>query len=168
MHEERRRTGPVILAYDGTKAAENAIREAGTLLRGKAALVITVWKAGLGFELMELPTATIGLPPATVDIHTALEIDKASEELAERTARHGAWIAHSVGFAAEGLAVGDLPEIEVAETIVRIAGERDAQATVVGAHGHGIVSDVLVGGTTREVIRHAPCPVLVVRERKDE
>ena len=39
--------------------------------------------------------------------------------------------------------------------------ERDAQALVVGAHGHGTLSEVLLGSTSRKVIRTAPCPVLV-------
>jgi nucleotide-binding universal stress UspA family protein len=48
----------------------------------------------------------------------------------------------------------------VAETLVALARERDAQALVVGAHAHG----GLLGATARAVIRAAPCPAVVVRE----
>jgi nucleotide-binding universal stress UspA family protein len=55
-------------------------------------------------------------------------------------------------------------EITPAATLLRLAGERDAAAIVVGRHGHRAVAEALIGSTTRELIRHAPCPVLVVRD----
>jgi hypothetical protein len=58
------RSGPIVIGYDGSPAAEHAVAEAGDLLNGRLALVVVVWNQGLGFELLELPTATIGLPPA--------------------------------------------------------------------------------------------------------
>jgi nucleotide-binding universal stress UspA family protein len=48
-------------------------------------------------------------------------------------------------------------------TLIRLAAEHDAAVIVVGRHGHRAVRDALVGSTTRELIRRAPCPVLVVR-----
>jgi nucleotide-binding universal stress UspA family protein len=45
-----------------------------------------------------------------------------------------------------------------------VARERDAPALVVGAHRHGALSEVLLGSTSRDVVRHAPCPAIVVRE----
>lgn len=160
-------TGPVVIAYDGSPSAEHAVHEAGRLLSGRPALVVVVWKAGLGFELLELPTATIGLPPAAIDVSTALEIDEELSERARRLAQQGAALARASGFAnAEGLAVADDPDIAVSETIVRMARERDAQAIVVGAHGHGRLGEVILGSTSRDVIRHAHCPVVVVRHHE--
>jgi nucleotide-binding universal stress UspA family protein len=159
----RQRPGPVVIAYDGSPAAEHAVREAGALLAGRPAVVVVVWKAGLGFEVVEPPTSSIGIPPASLDIRTALDVDRAMMERAERLAQKGAGIAHDSGFEAEGLAVADDMDTPVAETIVDVARERDAQALVVGAHGHGRLEEVLLGSTSREVIRLAPCPVVVVR-----
>jgi nucleotide-binding universal stress UspA family protein len=157
-------SGPVLIAHDGSEAADHAAREAGRLVGGRHALVVVVWKAGLGFELLELPTSTIGLPPAEIDIRTALEIDATMSERAQRMARMGAGVARDAGFQpAEGLAVAEDLEIPVWETIVRVARERDAQAVVVGAHGHGGLGEVLLGSTSRNVIRHAPCPVVIAQ-----
>jgi nucleotide-binding universal stress UspA family protein len=55
----------------------------------------------------------------------------------------------------------------VADTLLRLAREREASAVVVGSHGHRGVRELLFGSTTRQVIRHAGCPVVVVREADD-
>lgn len=56
------------------------------------------------------------------------------------------------------LAVG-LP----AEEIVKAADEWAADLIVIGSHGRGGVRRVLVGSVAEGVMRHASCPVLVVR-----
>ena len=59
-------------------------------------------------------------------------------------------------------------EVEVAagsaaETIVRVAQERDADLIVMGTHGRTGLQHVLLGSVTEKVVRLAPCPVLTVR-----
>jgi nucleotide-binding universal stress UspA family protein len=157
------RHGPLLVAYDGTPASTYALCEAAALLRGHKALVVTVYKPGLAFELMELPTATIGLPPAPLDIRTALEVDREVYEGARRMAQQGARLAQEAGLDVEGLAVAEEVEVTIAETIVDVARQRDSRAIVVGAHGHGRLGEVILGSTSRDVIRRAPCPVLVAR-----
>jgi len=157
------RSETVVIAYDGSPASERSVREAGELLRGRPALVVVVWKAGLGFELVELPATTIGLPPAPLDIRTAVEVDMELSERAQRLARKGAGLAREAGFEAEGLAVADDPDTPVAETIVRVVREREGRVVVVGANGRGALSSVFLGSTSRDVIRTAPCPVVVTR-----
>ena len=44
------------------------------------------------------------------------------------------------------------------------ACDRAAMA-VVGSRGHGVVSGLLLGSVSQHVSRHAPCPVVVVREQ---
>lgn len=156
-------SGIVVIAYDGSSASETALRRADSLLAGWSALVVVVWKAGLGFEVVALPTATMGLPSAPIDVRTAVEVDRDLSEAAQLVAQKGADLAGEVGFEGEGLAIADDPDTPVARTIVRVLRERDARAVVVGAHGHGGVSSLLLGSTSRDVIRHAPCPVVVTR-----
>jgi nucleotide-binding universal stress UspA family protein len=160
-------SGPIVIGFDGSDVAERAIRAAGALLTGRPAVVIVVWKAGLGFELLALPTTTVGLPPTMIDINAALETDRALYEDAERLAARGAGLARDAGLEAEGLVVGDDPDVPIADTLTRTARERDAAALVVGSHGHGRIASVLLGSTTQGVLRSATVPVVVVRHAGD-
>jgi len=50
-----------------------------------------------------------------------------------------------------------------AETIVRVAAEREADLIVMGTHGRTGLQHVLLGSVAEKVVRLAPCPVLTVR-----
>ena len=56
------------------------------------------------------------------------------------------------------------PHIE----IIRAAKELSIDLLVLSTHGHTGVARVLMGSTTEKVVRHAGCPVLVVREQEHE
>jgi nucleotide-binding universal stress UspA family protein len=150
--------GPLLLAYDGTRASDQALHEAGALFNGREALVVVVWKAGLAFDLLE---SVEGLPPAPLDVRTALEVDESLYERARQAAWQAAEAARRLGLQAEPLVVADDPDTPVAETLVRIASERDAQVLVAGAHLHS----GMLGRTTRDLIREAPCPTLLTRDQ---
>jgi nucleotide-binding universal stress UspA family protein len=154
------RTGPVVIGYDASAASVHALLEAAALLRGRTALVVTVWKPGLGFELVALPASGIGLPPAPIDVSTALDVERTQFESARRAAEQAAELARQNGLDAEPLVVADDLETPIPETLLRIAQARDGAAVVVGAHAHGPI----LGGIARAVVREAVCPVLVVRE----
>lgn len=156
------RSGPIVISYDGTPVTDNAIREAGELLGPRKALVLVIYKQGLAFELLGNPTATIGLPPAPLDINTALEVDRTAAERAQQVAQHGAGLARDAGFDAEGLTVAEDVDTRVSEAVLRVARERDAQAIVIGAKGRGGIGEVFLSSTTRDIIRHAECPVVSV------
>jgi nucleotide-binding universal stress UspA family protein len=157
----------VLIAFDGSPASEHAIRQAGPVLTPHQALVVTVWKEGVGFEAVEAPTTAAGFPLVPIDVRTAIEIEQEVQEQAQRLARHGTQLAQEAGFEAEGLAVADDVDMPVAETLIDVAKKRDAQAIVAGSHGHGRLTELL-GTTTRDLIRRSPKPVVVVRERPDE
>jgi len=54
-----------------------------------------------------------------------------------------------------------------ATQIIETAKELETDIIIIATHGHTGLKSVL-GGTTAYVVRHAPCPVLVVREKEHE
>lgn len=50
-----------------------------------------------------------------------------------------------------------------ARVILDVAAQRDAGLIVIGAHGGGPLEQMLIGSTAQRVVRHAACPVLIVR-----
>src|SRR3954468_20963663 len=123
---------PIVIGFDGSASAQLAIREAGALLGTRQALVVTVWEPGLAYAA-SVPSS-LDLPPAPVDGTPATEIDDALDQRAHRLADQGTALARESGFvSAEPVVAPD--ESNVAETIVALARERDAQAIVVGSRG---------------------------------
>ncbi len=149
--------GPVIVGYDGSDASEGVIAAVAALFPDAPTLVVAVWEPSRTWDALALASIT----PAPIDVRLVEEADAALYEDAQRLAQRGAAQAAEAGLAAEGLAVAD--ELSVAETLVRLARERGARALAVGSHGHRGIREVLLGSTTQDVVRHAECPVLVVR-----
>jgi universal stress protein A len=56
------------------------------------------------------------------------------------------------------------PQVE----IIRVARQRGIDLIVLSTHGRTGLSRVLLGSTAEKVVRHAPCPVLVVRQQEHE
>jgi hypothetical protein len=54
------------------------------------------------------------------------------------------------------------------DEIVRAAEETNTDLIIISTHGHGGWARMLIGSTAERVVRHAPCPVLVVREREHD
>ena len=52
--------------------------------------------------------------------------------------------------------------------IVKAAQELRADLIVISTHGRRGLTRVVFGSTTEKVVRHAPCPVLIVRESERE
>jgi nucleotide-binding universal stress UspA family protein len=51
------------------------------------------------------------------------------------------------------------------EEIVDLAQGQDVGLIVMGSRGHGRLRRALLGSVSDSVVRHAPCPVTIVRER---
>jgi nucleotide-binding universal stress UspA family protein len=62
-------------------------------------------------------------------------------------------------------ATASLREGDPAQQIIACAGERQAGLIVVGTRGQTGLRRLLLGSVARNVVLHAPCSVLVVRER---
>jgi nucleotide-binding universal stress UspA family protein len=52
------------------------------------------------------------------------------------------------------------------QEIVRVAREIDADLIVLATRGHSGLKHLLLGSTAERVVRNAPCPIFVVRKRK--
>jgi len=52
---------------------------------------------------------------------------------------------------------------DAASEIVRVAKERGVDLIVISSHGRTGLGRILFGSTAESVVRHAPCPVLVVK-----
>ncbi|MHB1698708.1 MAG: universal stress protein [Acidobacteriaceae bacterium] len=63
------------------------------------------------------------------------------------------------------------PALEFLETgkpaarIIEVARIWPADVIVIGTHGGGMVSNMLLGSVAQAVLHHSPCPVLVVRAK---
>lgn len=85
------------------------------------------------------------------------QIEREHRELAESRLRE---LAQRLGAADHAVVLGT-PHVE----IVRFAKEHDVDLIVMATHGRGFFSHAILGSTTERVVRHAPCPVLTVRDR---
>jgi nucleotide-binding universal stress UspA family protein len=69
---------------------------------------------------------------------------------------------------------GDVPlqylitEGEPVEEIGRVARARACDLIIVGTYGHNVLRRVLLGSTAEQLVRTAPCPVLVVKLPQSE
>ena len=57
---------------------------------------------------------------------------------------------------------------DAAAEIVRVAGEREADLIVISSHGRTGLGRMIFGSTAEAVVRHASCPVLVVKPPQEE
>lgn len=51
------------------------------------------------------------------------------------------------------------------QAILECVRDTRADLLVVGSHGHGVLAQMILGSVAERLIRHAPCPVLAVREQ---
>jgi nucleotide-binding universal stress UspA family protein len=141
----------LLVATDGSQAAGAALDEAISLAAetGDEIVAITVWRALQGDFGLAYPSA------AMLDDLLDAERTHAEAALADAVARgRAAGVQISTR-----LATGD-----PAEQVCAYAGEIDARLIAVGTRGYGSVASLLLGSVSNAIIRHAPCPVLVVRE----
>jgi nucleotide-binding universal stress UspA family protein len=158
-------TSPILIAYDGSVAARDAVARAGELFPGRRAIVLTVWETGLG-ELMMAPDpmgAAGGMLP--YDPAMGQAVTKAHEGHARDIAEHGKELASSLGLQAQALIVQD--ETVVADEIVTQADEHDVAVIVVGSRGLRGLKSMLLGSTSKHLIERSSRPVLVVRHPED-
>lgn len=143
----------VLIATDGSEAAREAGQAAAELLRPAAHhLYVSV------IPEPETPMDTAGgLVGPTMTNEEA--VDQAREErLAGNTALDVTIDAVGENTAERVLLTGSEP----GRALCDLAEERQADVIVMGAEHRSLFQRLLVGSASAYVVRHAPCPVLVV------
>jgi nucleotide-binding universal stress UspA family protein len=87
------------------------------------------------------------------------------EEMSRELLRKQTWRVKAAGGTVAG---AHLRMGEVALEIVALAEELGADLIVMGSRGLGGVRRALMGSVSDSVVRHAHCPVLVVRPEKEQ
>jgi len=148
-------THPVLLCYDGSDGAKEAIAHAGRLLRAAPALSLHVW---LPLSHVLLWNPLIEGPGPLAD--AAEEIDQVGREAAARLAAEGAALARSAGLEAEA-AIAESHH-GAWRTILHEADRREAALIVLGSHGLSPLASGRLGCVAAGVLHHARRPVLAV------
>jgi nucleotide-binding universal stress UspA family protein len=142
----------MLLATDGSEEAALAARIAAELARSTDSELHVVSVAA---EYPYVYEAYHDVGAAEGVERTRREAQKVLEEQTQKVGEAGASIAKS------HLKVG-----AVDEEIIVLAEEEDTDLIVVGSRGLGGVRRALMGSVSDSVVRHAHCPVLVVRPQR--
>ena len=141
----------ILVATDGSQAATAALDAAVALAveTGDEIVAITVWRALQGDYGVAHPSAAV--------LDDLLTAERAH---AEATLEDASTRATAAGVRIRTRLVAGDP----AREICAYAQEADARLIAVGTRGYGSVASLLLGSVSNAVIRHAPCPVMVIRD----
>ena len=146
----------ILLPTDFSDCARHAVPYAARLARLVGARVLCL-------HVVEPVVPAVGWTP----IAEPLPVADVGEQLEDSAARELPRFAGCEEF--EGLVVEDLiARGEAASEIVRVAGERGADLIVISSHGRTGLGRIIFGSTAESVVRHAPCPVLVVKPQEGD
>ncbi|MEV4624207.1 universal stress protein [Asanoa sp. NPDC049573] len=133
----------IVVGVDGSEGGRRALDWAATeaTRRGGAVQAVIAWR----WDGVELDPHTIRPDETRRYAEQILE-----RELATLTARHGS--GHPVA--------AEVVEGRPAQVLADAA--RSADLLVLGSHGHNRLRHTVLGSVSAEVIRMAPCPVVVI------
>lgn len=138
---------PVLLAYDASPDADQALRWAAEEARSVGAPLVVVAVEDVQPVPMVVPVRHGVVQPVPTWVPAALDRARSSLDGSGLDVTYE----HRVGRVASGL-------VEAART---------ASVVVLGSRGHGRVGEAIMGSVSNDVARHAACPVVVVREPHD-
>ena len=164
----------VLLCYDGSDTARSAIEEAGAVLGGGPALVLTVWES-LGSAALRYPspgTIEFGRDVRAISNEVVDALDTGAAEWAQATVAEGAEVAARAGFEAETRAhralgrLAERSEGAVWQAVLRVADKEDSAVVVLGSRGRSGLKAALLGSVSYGVVHNAQRPVLIVPPRE--
>ncbi len=141
----------ILLPTDFSECANYALSYATSLARAAGASIICV-------HVIEPVVPAVGYTGMTEPMPIT-DISEQLENSAERELPKIAACEECSGLRVEEVIThGDAPS-----EIVRVARERGVDLIVISSHGRTGLGRILFGSTAEAVVRHAPCPVLVVK-----
>ena len=152
----------ILLAIDGSKEAELAARTAADLAQKTSSQLHMIYVFGI---------ASVGTQVylEAADIQGEALEEEAEERISEQRAREVLEVEVEKVRSAGGTVVqAHLIEGRIAPEIVALAEHIGAGLIVMGSRGRGGIRRALMGSVSDAVVRHAHCPVLVVRELSEE
>lgn len=153
---------PVLLCFDGSEGATEAIAAAGELLAPRTAVVVTVWEPVAVWEPYD-PGALLSAGLATVGSE-ALGLDDIANQIANDKLERGVELAGQAGFEARG----QIARGKTWHAICETADQLDAAPIVLGARGLSRVESMLLGSVSSAVVVHAKRPVLVIPRHESD
>jgi len=124
-----------------------------------AATFALAFKSHIHILHVEAPaTAYIGneiVPPA-IPVENEEEFERIRQELAAMSE-----YLHNRGLQADY----ELIKGPVIETIIEKSTLYNAELIIMGAHNHGFLYRALIGSVSTGVLKHSPCPVMIIPEK---
>lgn len=134
--------GRIVVGVDGSPDSLSALRWAADYAKA----------TGLGVEIICAYDAAFPDPYSGTVLVQADEI----ERIAKESLQHIIDAAELDGIDVEAIArPGHAP-------VVLLEAAKEAPLLVVGSRGHGALASMLLGSTSRAILHHPPCPVVVV------
>ncbi len=152
----------IVVALDGSTRAELVLPYVEALATQFGSSVILL-HATTPTEVIANPAAAATMLPLAPSISDT-PIDFTPVVGAERRAFESQLHALAQSLRSRGLTVGyEQHEGAPADVIVARARELDASLIAMTTHGRGGIARLVFGSTAEAVLRHAPCPVMLVR-----
>ena len=152
----------ILLAIDGSEETESAIRTAVELADTTGSELHVVFVG-------QLPNFLMRVKDPDVVIVDRLGVDRMLYDKIERESTEILWkLTWQVKLSGGTVAGAHLRMGCVAEQIVGLAKDLEADLIVMGSRGHGGLRRAIEGSISDFVVRWAHCPVMIVRTEKCE
>ncbi len=156
MGDETMQIRSILLPTDFSECANEAFSYAAFFARQNNATITCV-------HVIEPIVPAVGY----TGLAETLPTPDLSEQLEDAAEREFPKIADCEEF--KGLEVDEvITHGDASAEIVRLATERKIDLIVISSHGRTGIGRMLFGSIAEEVVRHAPCPVLVVKQPEDD
>ncbi len=143
----------ILVPLDGSSLGERALPMATTLAQKFGSTLILV-------EVLDIPTPSKSTVRIAVSIDWVMEARKQALEAARNYLDERKQEIHDQGIRVRSL----LRDVSPPQDIIDVAKEEQADLIVMSSHGHGgKLARWTFGSVADKVLRHSPCPVLLVR-----